>query len=194
MLIDKLKKYNIVLGSASPRRKDLLTELGIAFSIIPTQKEEKYPKNLKEKKVAEFLAKQKSDTITKDLKKPYLLITADTIVTQNSEIIHKPKDKQEAIDILKKLSGNSHKVITGVCIKSVEKEVVFSSITEVFFTNLSDDEINFYIERYKPFDKAGSYGIQEWIGFIGIKKIVGSYNNVIGLPTAELYQKLKLFI
>jgi septum formation protein len=194
MLIDKLKKYNIVLGSASPRRKDLLTELGIAFSIIPTQKEEKYPKNLKEKKVAEFLAKQKSDTIAKDLKKPYLLITADTIVTQNSEIIHKPEDKQYAIDILRKLSGNSHKVITGVCIKSVEKEVVFSSITEVFFTNLSDDEINFYIERYKPFDKAGSYGIQEWIGFIGIKKIVGSYNNVIGLPTAELYQKLKLFI
>ena len=194
MLIDKLKQYNIVLGSASPRRKDLLTELGIAFSIIPTQKEEKYPKNLKEKKVAEFLAKQKADTITKDLKNPYLLITADTIVTQNSEIIHKPKDKQEAIDILKKLSGNSHKVITGVCIKSAKKEVVFSSITEVFFAKLADDEINFYIEKYKPFDKAGSYGIQEWIGFIGIEKIIGSYNNAVGLPTDKLYQKLKLFI
>ena len=194
MLIDKLKQYNIILGSASPRRKDLLTKLGIAFSIIPTQKEEKYPKNLKEKKVAEFLAKQKSDTITKDLKKPYLLITADTIVTQNSEIIHKPKDKQDAINILRKLSGHSHKVITGVCIKSAKKEVVFSSITKVFFTNLSDDEINFYIERCKPLDKAGSYGIQDWIGFIGIEKIIGSYNNVVGLPTDELYQKLKLFI
>ena len=194
MLIDKLKQYNIILGSASPRRKDLLTELGIVFSIIPTQKAEKYPKSIEEEEVAEFLAKQKADTMTEDLKNPYLLITADTIVTQNSEIIHKPKDKQEAIDILKKLSGNSHKVITGVCIKSVEKEVVFSSITEVFFTTLSDDEINFYIEKYKPFDKAGSYGIQEWIGFIGIKKITGSYNNVVGLPTDELYQKLKLFI
>ena len=193
MLIDRLKQYNIVLGSASPRRKDLLTELGIEFSIMTTQKEEKYPKDLEEKEIAKFLAKQKADAITKDLEKYYLLITADTIVTQNSEIIHKPKDKQDAINILRKLSGQSHKVITGVCIKSVEKEVVFSSITEVFFTNLSDDEINFYIERCKPLDKAGSYGIQEWIGFIGIEKIIGSYNNVVGLPTDELYQKLKLF-
>ena len=193
MLNDKLKQYNIVLGSASPRRKDLLTGLEVEFTIITTQKEEKYPKNLEKKEVAEFLAKQKADSIAKDLQKCYLLITADTIVTKNSEIIHKPKDKQDAINILRKLSADSHEVITGVCIKSAKKEVVFSSTTKVFFSNLSDDEINFYIERYKPFDKAGSYGIQEWIGFIGIEKIIGSYNNVVGLPTDELYQKLKLF-
>ena len=194
MLIEKLKDYNIILGSASLRRKELLARLDVEFSIKTTDKEENYPKNLEINEIGKFLAKQKADIIARDLEKNYLLITADTIVAQNSEVIHKPKNKQDAIEILRKLSGNSHKVITGVCITSSEKQIVFSSITDVFFTNLSDEEINFYIERYEPFDKAGAYGIQEWIGFIGIKKIIGSYNNVVGLPTAELYQKLKLFI
>jgi septum formation protein len=194
MLIEKLKNYNLVLGSASPRRKELLAKLELEFSITTTNEKEDYPKELEINEIAEFLAKQKADIIARELEKDYLLITADTIVAQNSEVIHKPKNKQDAIRILKELSGNSHKVITGVCITSFEKQIVFSSITDVFFTNLSDEEINFYIERYKPFDKAGAYGIQEWIGFIGIKKIIGSYNNVVGLPTAELYQKLKLFI
>ena len=194
MLVEKLKKYNIILGSSSPRRKQLLAELGIEFTIKTTQKEEHYPEKLDGVKIVEFLAKQKADSISKELLGNYLLITADTIVVQENKILHKPKDKGEAIRILKNLSGKSHKVISGVCIKSAEKEVIFSSITEVFFANLSDDEINFYIGRCTPLDKAGSYGIQEWIGFIGIKKIIGSYNNVVGLPTAELYQKLKLFI
>ena len=194
MLLEKLKNYNITLGSSSPRRKQLLAELGIEFTIKTTQKEERYPEKLDGAEISEFLAKQKANSISEELLGNYLLITADTIVVQNNEVIHKPKNKQDAIEILRKLSGNSHKVITGICIKSSEKQIVFSSITNVFFTNLSDDEICFYIEKYKPFDKAGAYGIQEWIGFIGIEKIIGSYNNVVGLPTAELYQKLKLFI
>lgn len=194
MLIEKLKNYNIILGSASPRRKKLLAELEIEFIIKTTDKAEDYPKNLEVNEISKFLAKQKAKIIAIDLEKDYLLITADTIVTQHGEVIHKPKNKQDAVKILRKLSGNSHKVITGVCITSSEKQIVFSSITDVFFTNLSDDEISFYIEKCKPFDKAGSYGIQEWIGFVGIEKIIGSYNNVVGLPTVELYQKLKLFI
>ncbi len=194
MLIEKLKDYNIVLGSASPRRKELLAELELEFNIKTTDEKEDYPKDLEINEIAKFLAKQKANIIARDIEKDDLLITADTIVVQNSEVIHKPKNKQDAIEILRKLSGNSHKVITGICIKSSEKQIAFSSITNVFFTNLSDDEICFYIEKYKPFDKAGAYGIQEWIGFIGIEKIIGSYNNVVGLPTAELYQKLKLFI
>ena len=194
MLTEKLKNYNIILGSASPRRKQLLAELGIEFTIKTTQKEEHFPEKLEGVEIAEFLAKQKADLISGELSANYLLITADTIVMKDNELLHKPKDTDDAIRILNNLSGKSHKVISAVCIKSAKKEVVFSSITEVFFTTLSDDEINFYIERYKPFDKAGSYGIQEWIGFIGIKKITGSYNNVVGLPTAKLYQKLKLFI
>ncbi|KRO70430.1 MAG: septum formation inhibitor Maf [Cryomorphaceae bacterium BACL11 MAG-121128-bin16] len=194
MLIDKLKNYTITLGSASPRRKQLLAELAIEFSIKTTQKEEKYPENLDGAEIAEFLAKQKAEVISKELTGNYLLITADTIVIQNNEILHKPKDKDEAQRILQNLSGKSHKVISGVCIKSAKKEVVFSSETEVTFNKLSEDEILYYIENFKPFDKAGSYGIQQWIGYIGIEKIKGSYNNVVGLPTAELYQKLKLFI
>ena len=194
MLTKKLKNYNIILGSASPRRKQLLAELGIEFTIKTTQKEEHFPEKLEGAEIAEFLAKQKADLISGELSANYLLITADTIVMKDNELLQKPKDTDDAIRILNNLSGRSHKVISAVCIKSAKKEVVFSSITEVFFTNLSDDEINFYIERCKPFDKAGSYGIQEWIGFIGIKKIIGSYNNVVGLPTAKLYQKLKLFI
>ena len=194
MLIEKLKNFSIILGSASPRRKQLLAELGIEFNIKTTQKEEKYPENLDGAEIAEFLAKQKAEVISKELTGNYLLITADTIVIQNNEILHKPTDKDDAQRILQNLSGKSHKVISGVCIKSAKKEVVFSSETEVTFNKLSEDEILYYIENFKPFDKAGSYGIQQWIGYIGIEKIKGSYNNVVGLPTAELYQKLKLFI
>ena len=195
MLTQKLRKYNVILGSSSKRRKKLLTELGIDFSIMTSKEEEEYPSKTEISQIANFLAKQKADVISKEISdNNYLLITADTIVVQNHEVIHKPKNKKEAIEILKKISGNSHTVTTGVCITSPVKQIIFSSTTNVFFSNLSNDEINFYIEKYKPFDKAGSYGIQEWIGLIGIKEITGSYNNVVGLPTHELYQKLKKFI
>lgn len=194
MLTEKLKKYNIILGSSSSRRKELLKEIGLNFSIKITDKEESYPTDLKDVQIVEFLAKKKNKFLSKGLKSNDLLITADTIVSQQGEILHKPKDKNDAKNILKKLSGNSHRVITGICIKTLEKEVTFSSITTVHFNKLSTIEIEYYINNFKPFDKAGSYGIQEWIGYIAIAKIEGSYNNVVGLPTTDLYQKLKLFI
>lgn len=193
MLYEKLKKYNVILGSASERRKELLSKLGIDFYIKTTNKKELYPENLKINEIPIFLAKQKANIIKKDLKKNYLLITADTIVVKNKEVIHKPKNEQDAIKTLKMLSGRSHKVITGVCITSSKKQISFSSITNVLFTNLSHNDIAFYVDTFNPFDKAGSYGIQDWIGSIGIEKIIGSYNNVVGLPTTKLYQKLKLF-
>jgi septum formation protein len=194
MLLEKLNNYKIILGSASTRRRQLLEEMGINFSTKITLEQEDFPKNLKGKEIAEFLARKKSNFILKDLAGNYLLITADTIVIQNDKILDKPKDKEDAVKILQNLSGSKHKVISGVCIKSQSKEVTFSSVSEVSFNDLSEKEIIYYIDNFKPFDKAGSYGIQEWIGYIGIKKVNGSYNNVVGLPTAELYQKLKLFI
>lgn len=194
MLIEKLENYKIILGSASPRRKKILTDLGIKFTIQISKEQEDYPKHLNENEIAEFLAKQKAKFILKKLTTNYLLITVDTIVLQNNTILHKPKDEYDAKRILNSLSGKKHTVISGVCITSNNKEAIFSSTTEVYFNNLSKDEIDYYIRKFKPFDKAGSYGIQEWIGDIGIKKINGSYNNVVGLPSAKLYQKLKLFI
>jgi len=194
MFTEKLKKYNIILGSASPRRKELLTECGFDFRIETTDKKESYPMNLSGNKIPEFLAQQKANFISIDLKNNFLLITADTIVFHNNRIIHKPKDEKDALNILKELSAQKHKVITGTCIKTQEKEVVFSTETVVHFNHVSESEIEYYINKFKPFDKAGSYAIQEWIGHIAIAKIEGSYNNVVGLPTADLYQKLKLFI
>ena len=194
MIYKKLNPYSIFLGSASPRRRQLLLELGIEFKIKKTQAKEYYPPSIKLLKVPEFLAKQKAEIISKELARNYLLITADTIVIFKNKIMHKPKTKEHAIKMLQVLSGKSHKVITGVCIKSMKKEITFSSVTDVTFNKLSKDEISYYIDTFNPFDKAGSYGIQEWIGFIGIKKIIGSYNNVVGLPTAKLHQKMKLFI
>jgi len=194
MLRKLLQKYTIILGSASPRRKELLTDIGLIFNTQTTDKEENFPKELKEQEIAEFLAKQKSDFLSENLSPEDLLITADTIVSFNKELLKKPSNKEEAFNTLSKLSGNTHKVITGVCIKTLEKEVVFSSTTMVTFNKLTKDEINYYINNYKPYDKAGAYGIQEWIGRIGIKNIDGSYANVVGLPTSKLYEQLKSFI
>ena len=194
MISKKLKKYNITLGSGSPRRKKLLSKLEIKFNVRITKSKENYPKKLKTIDIPKFLAKQKAQIISQKLSDNYLLITADTIVLKNNNILHRPKNQHDAIKILHSLSGEKHKVITGVCIKSNKKEEIFSSVTEVFFNELSAKEVTYYIEKYKPYDKAGSYGIQEWIGHIGIEKIIGSYNNIVGLPTAKLYQKLKLFI
>ena len=194
MIQENLKKYHIILGSSSPRRKELLSSLNIKFVISKSHQKEYYPTKLKEEEIAEFIAKSKAAFICKKLSNNYLLITADTIVLKNNNILHKPKDKNQAFKLLTNISGKTHQVITGVCIKSKQKEVTFSSKTEVTFNKLSKNEITYYIDNFKPFDKAGSYGIQEWIGYIGVKKINGSYNNVVGLPTSKLYQKLKLFI
>ena len=194
MLKKLSEQYNIILGSVSPRRKELLTDLGLIFSIKTTNKEETFSRILKQEEIAEFLAKQKSEFLSEDLKQNDLLITADTIVSFKNELLNKPKNKEEAFRTLNKLSENTHKVITGVCLKSKNKEIVFSVTTLVTFNALSEEEIHHYINKYNPYDKAGAYGIQDWIGKIGIKNINGSYTNVVGLPISELYQHLKLFI
>ena len=194
MLAEILKGKKIILGSASPRRQELLKSLGIDFEIRVKDLKEKYPKNLKEKEISEFLAIQKSENLSKTLKSEEILITADTIVVKGDRVLNKPKDRLEAQEMLQFLSGDKHKVITSVCLASKNKQEVFTSETEVHFKILSIEEIDYYIKEYQPFDKAGAYGIQEWIGLIGIEKIKGSYCNVVGLPVVKLYQKLIQFV
>jgi len=194
MLKKLSEQYNIILGSASPRRRELLSDIGLRFSIQTTDKEETFSTTIKEEEIAEFLAKQKSEFLSENLQQNDLLITADTIVSFKNELLNKPINKEEAFKTLSKLSENTHKVITGVCLKSKNKEIVFSVTTLVTFKELSEDEIHHYINKYNPYDKAGAYGIQDWIGKIGINNINGSYTNVVGLPISELYQHLKLFI
>lgn len=191
-MFKNLQGYQIILASNSPRRKELLSALGINFEVKSSLGEETYPDRLNSFEVAEFLAIQKANWF-QDFSNNELYITADTIVLLDDRVLGKPNDGKEAFKTLKSLSGNSHKVITAFCIKSKNKVVSQSVVTKVFFKDLTDDQINFYIEKYKPFDKAGSYGIQEWIGMIGIEKIEGSYFNVVGLPTHELFAELAVF-
>ena len=185
--------YKIFLGSKSPRRQELLKALGIDFEIFTIETEEIFPSDLKKEEVTNHLAKLKAKAYEGQLAENELVITADTIVWHNDTVLGKPKNEKEAFEILKSLSGDSHRVYTSVCIKSKVKEVVFSDCTTVFFSALSDEEINYYITNYKPFDKAGAYGIQDWIGLRAIRKIEGSYYNVMGLPTEKLYEALLQF-
>ena len=185
--------YKIFLGSKSPRRQALLKNLGFDFEIFTIETEEIFPSDLKKEEVTNHLAQLKAKAYEGKLAENELVITADTIVWHNDNVLGKPKNEKEAFDILKSLSGDSHHVYTSVCIKSKEKEVVFSDCTTVFFSALSDEEINYYITNYKPFDKAGAYGIQDWIGLRAITKIEGSYYNVMGLPTEKLYKALLQF-
>lgn len=180
----------IILGSGSPRRKELLANLGFTFEVRTKDTDESYPFTMNGKDVPTFLAKQKANALLSELSNNELLICADTVVVLTNEILGKPANKSEANAMLNRLSGNKHEVITGVFIGTIEKQIVFSEKTEVTFNNLSQADINFYIDNYQPFDKAGSYGIQEWIGAIGIKTISGSYSNVMGLPTDKVYDLL----
>ncbi len=189
-----LGNYSIVLGSKSPRRKELLSGLGIQFEIRTLDTDEDYPDNLNHREVPRFLAKIKADALLESLKSEEILITSDTIVLLENEILGKPADEKQAFEMLRKLSGKPHEVITGVHIQSKKRSKTFQVITKVYFKELADDEIHYYIQNYKPFDKAGGYGIQEWIGYMGISKIEGSYFNVVGLPVSELYEELKMFI
>ncbi len=195
MLTKKLKDYTVILASGSPRRHFLLGETGLEFEIayLDSHKEE-YPPDIPYKEIPVYLAREKAKAYSENTGEKVILITADTIVWLKGEIIGKPGDYQEAVNMLRKLSGKKHEVLTGVCISSKKKEKVFCSKTEVFFRTLTADEINYYIEHYKPFDKAGAYGIQEWIGYVGIEKIVGSYYNVMGLPVQQLYHELEEFV
>jgi septum formation protein len=191
-LQEKLLTTNIILASGSPRRKELLKGLDVLFSIQTKEVDEIYPSNLKKEAITDFLSLLKADAFT-ELKPNDLIITADTIVWFDDNALMKPKDKEDAIHIIKKLSGRYHEVFTSVCLKSAQKTKVFSDITKVFFKNLSDEEISYYVEKYKPYDKAGAYGAQDWIGYIAIDKIEGSYYNVMGLPVHKLYKELMLF-
>lgn len=183
----------IILASGSPRRQMLLKELGLHFEVIVRDVDESFPHHLNHKEVAEFLAAKKSEVYKDLLKNNNVAITADTLVFLKNKIVNKPADFDEAVDMLRMLSGNSHEVVTGVCIASATTKVVFHVVTKVFFRKLEDEEIFFYIDHCQPYDKAGSYGAQDWIGITGIERIEGSYFNVMGLPVLELYQNLKKF-
>ena len=195
MFYEKLKKYRIILASGSPRRQELLRELGLEFEIrINDSLEEKYPPGLSQYEIPVFLAEMKAGAIVENIPGSSVLITADTIVWLNGSVANKPRDHEDATRILSELSGSRHEVVTGVCFRTGERIHSFYSSTLVWFSQLTDEEIQYYIDRYEPYDKAGAYGIQEWIGYIGIEKIEGSYFNVMGLPVQKVYHELKEFL
>ena len=189
-----IQNYHIILGSNSPRRRELLAGLDLDFEVkvIPGL-EEHYPATLQPEEIPVFLAKQKAAAYIPTLPEKTLLITADTIVWNRNEVIGKPKNREEAIRMLQSLSGHEHHVVTGVCLTTTEKQKAFSVISAVKFATLTDEEIGYYVDKYQPFDKAGAYGIQEWIGYVGVESINGSFYNVMGLPVQRLYQELKKF-
>ena len=190
MLKEKLNKINIILASGSPRRQQFFKEMDLHYSIRLKEIEEIYPEHLKAEEITNFLAKLKANAFENELQENDVLITSDTIVWLNGIALGKPKDYDDAFQMLQQLANQTHEVITSVCLKSIDKTEVFHCVTKVTFANLTDEAIRYYLDNYKPFDKAGSYGIQDWIGLIGISKIEGSYTNVVGLPTEMLFQKL----
>lgn len=192
MLNEKLKQKKLILASKSPRRQQFLKDLNVNFTIQLKEVEEIYPSNLKGKEIVEYLAKLKAAQFT-ELKENNILITSDTIVWHKENMLGKPKSAQDAIEMIKSLSNNSHKVHTAICLTSPIKQVVFTSTTKVVFKKLTTEEIEFYVQKYAPFDKAGGYGIQEWIGLIGVKKIKGSYFNVMGFPVHKFYKEILKF-
>lgn len=185
-----IRNKKVILASQSPRRQQLLSQIGFSFEIRTKPVEEIYPDNLTGVQISEYLVRLKADAFTL-IDSDEIILTADTIVWHENKALGKPNDADEARKMLQSLSGKSHEVITSVGIKTNQNLHVFSDVTQVFFRDLSLQEIDHYINHYQPFDKAGAYGIQEWIGAIGIKKIIGSYNNVVGLPTEKLYHELK---
>jgi septum formation protein len=194
MVTDDLNRHRIILASRSPRRQQLLRELGLRFDVVTKDYPETYPGNLTGEEIAIFLSKAKADYFKNDIAYNEIIITADTIVWCNGRVLGKPEDKYEAAEMIRDLSGNTHEVITGVTLLSTKRERTFSDTTKVTFDALTDTEINYYIERFRPYDKAGAYGIQEWIGIAGCSRIEGSYFNVVGLPVQKLYKELKDFI
>lgn len=195
MFIPNIDKYKIILASESPRRHYLLKEIGIEFEIkLKEFVEESYPENLEREEIPLYLAQKKASVFDGDIEDDQLIITADTIVWLNDKVLQKPINIDEAIKILQELSGNCHQVYTGVCLKTKDKEFAFTSRTDVFFKKLTYAEIDYYVRHYQPMDKAGAYGIQEWIGYIGVERIDGSFFNVMGLPIQKLYTELDEFI
>ncbi len=191
-MLDNLKKYDIYLASGSPRRKELLAKLGIKFKVCCSPNvDEAYPTGLEAEDVAEYISQMKADAYCKHITDDQMIITADTVVVCDGLLLGKPANRDQAVAMLRRLSGNTHHVFTGVTVTTAKHSESFSVATKVCFAELTSEEINFYVDNYRPFDKAGAYGIQEWIGFIGVESISGSYFNVMGLPVQRLYQVLK---
>ena len=192
MLLDRLKQYNVVLASNSPRRRDLLADLGIEFTVRTLKGiDESYPPELPVLEIAEYISRKKAHAYQGEMNSGELIITADTVVILGDEVLGKPTDADDARRMLRELSGKTHKVVTGVTIVTNDKISSFSAVTDVEFAQLSDDDINYYVDNYHPLDKAGAYGIQEWIGCMGVRHINGSFYNVMGLPLHRLYNELE---
>lgn len=192
--LDKLKRYRIILASASPRRKELLSKLDIDFTVkVLYDVDESFPVSLPVVQVPQYISRKKADAYRQEMQENDMVITADTVVAVGRRILGKPKSAEEARVMLKLLSDRYHRVVTGVTIMTAKRAETFATVSRVRFTRLNDEEIDYYISKYKPFDKAGAYGIQEWIGMVGITELNGSYFNVMGLPVQRLYAKLKEF-
>lgn len=192
--LDKLKRYRIILASASPRRKELLSKLDIGFTVKTLYDvDESFPASLPVVQVPQYISRKKADAYRQEMQDNDMVITADTVVAVGRRILGKPKSAEEARVMLKLLSDRYHRVVTGVTIMTAKRTETFATVSRVRFTRLNDEEIDYYISKYKPFDKAGAYGIQEWIGMVGITELNGSYFNVMGLPVQRLYAKLKEF-
>lgn len=191
MILDNLKKYKVILASNSPRRKELLAGLGVDYEVrtLPDV-DESYPETLQGADIPLFIAKEKADAYQSMIQPDELMITADTIVWLDGKVLGKPKDREDALQMLRDMSGRTHEVFTGVCITTTEWQRSFSAQTEVRFSELNEEEISYYVDKYQPMDKAGAYGVQEWIGFIGVENISGSYYNIMGLPVQRLYREL----
>jgi len=188
-----LKKYKLILASKSPRRQYLLKELGLDFEVHTREVDESFPENLRAQEIPIYLSQKKADAFDDELSENTIVITADTIVWIDDQVLNKPENFADAVRMLKLLSGKKHEVYTGVCLKSKHKTISFYSLTNVYFKVLSQEEIEYYINNYNPYDKAGAYGAQDWIGYIAVEKIEGSYFNVMGLPVRELYEELLKF-
>lgn len=194
MLREKLKKYNIILASGSPRRQQFFKDLDLDFEIRLKEVEEIYSEDLKAEEITNYLAELKANVFLGELSDNDILVTSDTIVWHENKALGKPKDYADAFKMLQSLSGKTHEVITSVCIRTNTKTDTFYEVTKVTFNPLPDEAITYYLDNYKPFDKAGSYGIQEWIGLVAIARIDGSYANVVGLPVDKVYQHLLTFV
>jgi septum formation protein len=195
MLSEKLENFKLILASNSPRRQALMNDAGLDFELsVSSGGEENYPEDIYSSAVPLYLARLKASSFEGQIEKNEIVMTADTVVILDEIVLGKPRNSEEAFEMLKSLSGRKHKVITAVCLKSRDKEVVFSDSTDVWFKQLTEEEIHFYIKEFEPFDKAGAYGIQEWIGYIGIERIEGSFFNVMGLPIHLVYSELEKFI
>ena len=191
-MLENLNKYKIILASNSPRRKELLSGLGVDYEVktLPDV-DESYPDGLSGEEIAKHIARGKAEAYRSLIKADELVITADTIVWLDGTVMGKPKDEEEAKDMLMRRSGKTHQVITGVCLTIASMQKTFATVTDVTFAILTDEEVDYYVTRYQPMDKAGSYGVQEWIGFVGVENLSGSYFNVMGLPIQRLYTELK---